>query len=194
MTRLWNFSRRPPSPLRRRSDRIQARVGRALSVAVLTLAPLSAALVGGTVHDSLRKTAEEQTRTGHRTTAVLLRDAPRHLEPGSEEAQHVRYPVKVRFVAPDGTPSTGTAHAHPGAVADSTVQVWSDATGTITEPPLDSGEIRLRAVSWAAGAGGAVVLSGVVIHTVFGRFLDRHRMQEWERAWSAVAPGWTPPT
>ncbi len=80
-------------------------------------APLAAWAVGTTVHGTLTAAAYEQARTGRHTTAVLLKDAPRHPEPGSAEARETQYPAKVRYTAPEGTPRTATTGVDPGLPA-----------------------------------------------------------------------------
>lgn len=72
-TRLWCWRR---NPLRHPTDLVQAWIGLAVTLAVLPATPLAMLLVGTTVHRSLQQIADEQARTRHRTTAVLLRDAP----------------------------------------------------------------------------------------------------------------------
>jgi hypothetical protein len=173
---------------------VQAWIALALTVAVLAATPPAMVLVGTTVHDSLQQTADEQARSRHRTTAVLLHDAPRHPEPGSQEDRHTRYPVKVRFTDPTGHPQTATTEVRPGLPAKSTVQVWTTDTGRITDPPMTAKQIRSRTIGSAGTAGAGVVITGALAYATAARALDRRRLADWERAWAQTAPRWTPST
>ncbi|OEJ37060.1 hypothetical protein AR457_34075 [Streptomyces agglomeratus] len=189
--RLWRWRR---SPLRRPTDLVQAWIGLALTLALLAATPLAMVLVGTTVHRSLQQTADEQAQSRHRTTAVLLHDAPRHPEPGSQEEQHSRYPVKVRFTGPAGHPQTATTEVRPGLPAQSTVQVWTTDTGRITDPPWTAEQIRSRTFGSAGAAGTGVLIAGALTYAAAARALDRRRLADWDKAWAQTAPRWTPPT
>lgn len=178
-------------PLRRPTDLVQACIGLALTLAVLAATPLAMVLVGTTVHRSLQQTADEQAQSRHRTTAVLLHDAPRHPEPGSQEDRHTRYPVKVRFTDPTGHPKTATADVRPGLPAKSTVQVWTTDTGKITDPPWTAKQIRSRTLGAAGAAGAGVLIAGALTYAAASRALDRRRLADWDKAWAQTAPRWT---
>ncbi|MGW0818387.1 Rv1733c family protein [Streptomyces viridiviolaceus] len=185
---LWRWRR---NPLRRRTDLLQAWIGLGLLLAVLAAAPAAMFSVGDCAYRHYRDTAEQQARTRQHVPAVLVHDAPRHPEPGSDEAKETRYPVEVRFTGPDGTPRTGKADVGPGLPADSTVLVWVDAQGAITEPPLTAGEIRSRTMGWAILAFLAVALAGAVAHGIAGLALHRRNLAEWDAAWARTAPRWS---
>jgi hypothetical protein len=185
---LWRWRR---SPLRRRCDLVQAWAGLLLAVVVTAGAPTAAVFVGSAVHSALREDAAADARTRERVTAVLVHDTPRHPEPGSEEARLTRYPAEVRFPGPDGRPHTGRTDVSPGLPAGSTVRVWRDAEGRLTDAPTAEDEIRSRAYGWAATAGAAVVLTGLAAYAVVARFLDGRRASAWEGAWADTSPRWT---
>ncbi|MBQ0825422.1 Rv1733c family protein [Streptomyces tagetis] len=185
---LWRWRR---NPLRRPSDRLQAWIALGLALAVLVAAPLAASAAGDAAHRHYRGTAEHQERTRAHVPAVLVHDTPRHPEPGSPEARESRYPVTVRFTGPDGETRTGTAEVEPGLTAGNTVHVWTDARGTITEPPLGAGEIRSRAMGWAILALLAVVLSGLAAYGIGGRMLHRRNLAGWDTDWAATEPRWS---
>ncbi|MEU1891534.1 Rv1733c family protein [Streptomyces pristinaespiralis] len=186
--RLWRWRR---GPLRRRSDALQAWTGLVLALAVAAAAPAATVIVHNSVHGSLRAGAAADARSRAPVDAVLVRDVPRHPEPGSEEARHTLYPAEVRFFGPDGRPRTGQADVRPGLSAGSTVRVWRDAQGRLTDPPMAAGEIRSRALGWAAAAGAAVALTGAGAYGVTAMALDRRRDAGWERAWADTGPRWT---
>ncbi|MFE0858276.1 Rv1733c family protein [Streptomyces mutabilis] len=185
---LWRWRR---NPLRRRTDRVQAWIALGLVLAVLSAAPAAMYAVGDTLHRHYRSTAEHEARTRDHRPAVLVHDAPRHPEPGSDEAKKTRYPVEVRFTGPDGTTRTGETDVEPGLPADSTVLVWVDATGEITGPPLTADQIRSRTMGWAILAFLGVVLIGLAVHGVTGLVLHRRNLAGWDAAWADTAPRWS---
>jgi hypothetical protein len=160
-------------------------------LAVLSAAPAAMYAVGDTVHRHYRSTAEHEARTRDHRPAVLVHDAPRHPEPGSDEAKKTRYPAEVRFTGPDGTTRTGETDVEPGLPADSTVLVWVDATGEITGPPLTADQIRSRTMGWAILAFLGVVLTGLAVHGVTGLVLHRRNLAGWDAAWADTAPRWS---
>ncbi|GAA5204722.1 Rv1733c family protein [Streptomyces thinghirensis] len=185
---LWRWRR---NPLRRRTDRLEGWVALGILLAVLVAAPAAMFAVGDTAYRHYRSTAEHEARTRDHRPAVLVHDAPRHPEPGSDEAKKTRYPVKVRFTGPDGTARTGRADVEPGLSADSTVLVWVDAAGEITEPPLTSEQIRSRTMGWAILAFLGVVLTGLAAHAATALVLRRRNLAGWDAAWAATAPRWS---
>ncbi|MBQ1099541.1 hypothetical protein KBY55_26640 [Streptomyces sp. b94] len=185
---LWRWRR---NPLRRRTDRTQGWVALGILLAVLVAAPATMFAVGDTAYRHYRSTAEHEARTRDHRPAVLVHDAPRHPEPGSDEAKKSRYPVKVRFTGPDGAARTGRTDVEPGLPADSTVLVWVDAAGEITEPPLTSEQIRSRTMGWAILAFLGVVLAGLAAHAATALVLRRRNLAGWDAAWAATAPRWS---
>ncbi|MET7325444.1 hypothetical protein, partial [Streptomyces sp. NPDC005549] len=112
-------------------------------------------------------------------------------EPGSDEAKKARYPVPVGYTGPDGVRRTGTTEVEPGLPADSTVLVWVDAEGRITEPPLTVEQIRSRTMGWAILAFLGVVLTGLAAHAATGLVLHRRNLAQWDAAWAGTAPRWS---
>ncbi|MEU0738864.1 hypothetical protein [Streptomyces sp. NPDC006134] len=185
---LWRWRR---NPLRRPADVVLAWTGLVLLLTVLAGVPAAALWAGDTALRHYRESAERQARTHHLTTAVLLRDAPRHPEPGSAEARETRYPVTVRYTPPDGRPRTARTEVVPGLRAGSTVRVRVGPDGRLGEPPPDSGEIRSRAAGWALLAAMGVAAAGAAAYRVAGRALERRNLARWDAAWAAAARSWT---
>ncbi|MEV5985273.1 hypothetical protein AB0L85_09655 [Streptomyces sp. NPDC052051] len=190
-TLWWRFRR---NPLRRRTDLLRAWNGLALLLALLVVTPTVMLLVGNAAYHDLRRTAEHDARTSHRTPAVLEHDAPRHPEPGSDEANKALYPVTVRFTAPDGRARTAKTGVAPGLPAGSRVHVWVTDEGTLTEPPLTKRQIRDNAIGWALLAAIATALTGAGAYGVVRRGLERRDLAAWDSAWTTTAPRWTAPT
>jgi hypothetical protein len=185
---LWRWRR---NPLRRRADLAQAWIGVALFLAVLAAIPAALFLVGDTAYRHNKETAQHQTATRHRTPAVLVHDAPRHPEPGSDEAKKALYPVIVRFTDPHGHTRTAKTDVEPALTAESTVHVWVDAAGKITGPPLTMEQVRNRAMGCAVLAAMTVPLFGAAAYGYANHRLERHNLAQWDAAWAEIAPRWT---
>ncbi|MEU1464862.1 hypothetical protein ABZ467_30020 [Streptomyces sp. NPDC005727] len=179
------------NPLRRRSDLLQAWLGIGLLAAVLAAAPVVALLAGDAARRHYARTAQHQAETRRPTTAVLLRDVPRHPEPGSAEAGRTRYPARVSVDGPDGRSRTVRTEVEPGLRAGSTVRVWADQNGEITGAPLTAEEIRSRVMGWAICAVLATVGTGAAAYGTAALAVRRHNLAAWDAAWARTAPRWT---
>ncbi|MEU1513791.1 hypothetical protein ABZ490_16800 [Streptomyces sp. NPDC005811] len=185
---LW---RRRHNLLRRRTDRLRDRITVALLLLVPLLGLAATFTVGDAAYRHYRATAEHQRQTRHPTTAVLVHDTPRHPEPGSAEAEKARYPVTVHVTDRHGRTVTARTDVPPGLTAGSTVDVWADLDGTVTEPPMTTAEIRSRTMGWAMIAFLAVAVAGAAVHGVTLRLLLRRDLADWETEWTETAPRWT---
>ncbi|MET9121139.1 hypothetical protein [Streptomyces sp. NPDC004528] len=188
---LWRLR---ASPLRRRSDVLQAWVGIGVLLAVLAAAPAAMFLVGDTAYRHYTRAAERQRQVREPVVAVLLQDVPRHPEPGSTEEKETLYPVRVRFTDPAGHPRTAKTEARPGLTAGSTLRLWSDPRGRLTGPPLTTDQIRSRCMGWALTGALAVTLLGGLAYGATDLVLRRRNLAEWDAAWARTAPGWTAST
>ncbi|MFG3588873.1 hypothetical protein [Streptomyces sp. NPDC047990] len=188
---LWRLR---ASPLRRRSDVLQAWVGIGVLLAVLAAAPAAMFLLGDSAYRHYTRTAERQRQVREPVVAVLLQDVPRHPEPGSTEEKETLYPVRVRFTDPAGHPRTAKTEARPGLTAGSTLRLWSDPRGRLTGPPLTTDQIRSRCMGWALTGALAVTLLGGLAYGATDLVLRRRNLAEWDAAWARTAPGWTAST
>src|SRR5262249_59416097 len=96
-------------------------------------------------HWALHKVQTQRT-INHQVTAVLLRDAPRTGIPDPYTTVETTW-VPARWQPAGQPPRTGEVLAVAGARKGSTVRIWIDPSGAVTDPPLGH-----RVV-----AGGAVV-------------------------------------
>ncbi len=88
-------------------------------------------------------------------------------------------------------PRTGLVFAVAGARKGSTVRIWTDPAGAITDPPLGHRDV-LGDVCLAVTA--TCLVSGLVLlaaWTLARRALDRRRLNAWEAGWRASGPLWT---
>lgn len=187
---LWRWRY---NPLRRRTDTLHAWFGLGALIAVLAVAPVAAALAGDAARRHYEDTVRHQNLTRYETDATLVRDAPRHPEPGSDEEKKTRYPVEVRVVTREGRTRTTRAEVRPGLTADNTVRLWVTADGEATDRPLTREEVRSRAMGWALLAAIGVALTGAAAHALTGLALRRRNLADWDTAWAETAPRWTTP-
>jgi hypothetical protein len=170
-------------PLKRTSDRVEFVSRVVLALALLLAVPLG--LLGGAVaHTGVEATAQQQADTRTPALALLLADAP------DGTAAEVSVPASAGWTAPDGGARTGTVDASPGAPAGTTVDVWVDERGRITDPPLTGSEVTGQAVVIGSLVSLAVVIAGMSGHLVVLWLLERRRYRRWEAGWASVEPLW----
>ncbi|MEV7289364.1 hypothetical protein AB0O01_33255 [Streptomyces sp. NPDC093252] len=188
---FWRWRR---NPLRRRTDRLEAWSALALVLLVPLLGLTALFGAGDAAERHYRAVAAREAQTRHHLAAVLVRDAPEHPEPGSDEARLARYPAEVRFTAPDGRTRTAAAEVPPGLAAGDGVRVWVAADGTPAGPPMTADEIRSRTMGWALLAFLAVALAGCAVHGAAVLALRRRNLATWDAHWAETAPRWTTST
>ena len=177
------------NPLRRGTDRVEAWIRIGLVLAFLAGAPLAGWQAARWAESVADRAASTQQATERRVPATLLRTAGSPEYPYRTALSLVWVPA--RWTAPDGTVHTGQVQAPAGTRAGSTVRVWTDQRGRLTDPPLQHSQVR----GWVLMiAIIAPVLLALLLMAVLGlsrQMLERRRMARWEEAWSAVEPHWT---
>lgn len=175
------------NPLRRRTDKIAARLSALLLAVFLIGAPLlSVAAVGWAGHHGAAELRAR--RSWQQVSAVLLRTPP---APTAISGVLGYHQVLARWTAPDGRPRTGRIPVGAGLVAGRTVRLWVDPAGSPTDSPLNR---RLVLADEAIAAVVATLALGAVLLCLAwaGRWvLDRRRLAGWEAGWAAVGPQWT---
>ena len=125
----------------------------------------------------------------HQVAAVLLASAPAAAQPG--EGELAQPMVQARWAAPDGTRRTGAVPVPAGARAGSTVLLWIDTSGRLSDPPLQHRQVAGQAVFGAvlavAGLGLVLWCCGTLSH----RALDKRRLAAWDADWRVTGPRWT---
>ncbi|WP_203689955.1 hypothetical protein [Streptomyces sp. SID12488] len=175
----WRWRR---SPLRRRSDAVEAWVVLVTSVVMAVGMPLAGALSSVRVGSVLVQQRQER----HRTSAVLTEDAG---DPGPGTYAHTW--AVVRWTASDDTVRTAGVRVAAGSRAGTKAVIWTDGQARLVSAPLTPGQ----AVALSAFAG-TLAASGVALLLLAGRKavrmgLDRHRAEQWERAWALTGPRWS---
>jgi hypothetical protein len=141
-------------------------------------------------HESLNEQRAQQS--WHLTSAVLLKPAvaqPRYYYLRARWGTDV--PALARWNAPGGRLQIGEVPAPTGSAAGSTVQVWVDASGRPTGPPLLRADLLKRVIGAVTLAllGVAVVLFG--LGRLVRWLMDRRRLAGWEANWASIGPRWT---
>jgi len=173
------------NPLRRTLDRVETAIMAGLAVAFLAGIPPAAAAAGHLTDSIGSRIAHEQQAARHHVPAVLLATAPASGYPGYLPE------VRARWAAPDGAQHTGAVPALPGQRAGSTVMVWTDAAGWLTERPLTMAQVHdqaiMAAVVTAIILGVTLWCAGELAHYL----LVRRRLAAWDTEWQAIGPQWT---
>lgn len=174
------------NPLRRRTDKIAARLAALLLALFAIGAPvLSVAAVGWAGRAAAA--GQQATSSWRQVPAVLLRAAPDPAAGGVFGYSR----AWARWIAPDGQVRAGAILVGAGLAAGRTVRLWVNAAGWPAGPAPDRGAVVAREA--VAAAVAAAVLGIALLGLAWaGRWvLDRRRLASWEAAWAAVGPHWT---
>jgi len=177
-------------PLKRGCDRVQV-AARCVVVLALLLAPPIAVATAGAVTAHLQAVADAQARERSRIQAVLLQDAPEpERDTGYTGVAGRTVPVQAEWPLPGGGTRDGLVPAAPGTPVGSTVPVWVDRSGALSQPPLDPTGIPASALTVAALPLIGLPLGIWLLYAVSCRALDAYRDRRWGRDWAAVEPVW----
>jgi len=179
--RLARGLRLDRNPLRRGSDRAETAMLGVLLAAFLAGAPFAAHAAGSWTYATSIREAQVQQATLRQVPATLLQAAPSNI---SNEAN-------ARWKAPDGQVRTGQIFAPSGAPAGSTVMVWVNQAGQLTDSPLQRSQVTGRAdMARALVVAALAAVLGIV--GLVGRWaLDRRRLTAWDAEWLATEPRWS---
>jgi len=198
--RAWSSSRVPRStwlgrlvrgwrpdrnPLRRTSDRAELAVLGALLTAFLAGAPFAAHAAGSWTYAISAREAHLQQTTLHQVRATLLTGSA----PWSATAYGAE--ANARWTAPDGQVRTGPVLLPNGATAGSTVMVWTDQSGQLTDPPLQATQIVSRVDLSRVLAVAALAILLIAVGALVHRRLNKRRLAGWDRDWQATGPRWS---
>jgi hypothetical protein len=191
LARLLRGRRLDRNPLRRGTDRAETVVLGALLAAFLAAAPFAAHTAGSCAYATYAREAQAQRAVLRQVPATLLQAPPPKVTayPG---AGIVPLGVDARWRAPDGQLRTGLVFAPAGATAGSTILVWVNHAGQLTDPPLGRAQLATRAQLARELAAGSLAVVLFVIGWLARRSLDRRRMAAWDADWLATGPQWSP--
>jgi hypothetical protein len=184
--RLWMGK----SPLRRRTDRIEAWVAAGLLVAFLVGAPLSSVLAGRWVlHGGVLEQRAQQS--WRQVPAVLLKTAPVQPTLYLRASWNTDVMVPARWSAPNGRQVTGRVPVTPGTPAGRQLQVWVNRAGQATGPPLPNSELVRRVLGAQVLAPLALAVYLLGVGGLVRWLMNRRRLAAWETGWAYTGPRWT---
>ena len=187
LARWLGFDR---NPLRRGTDRIEAALRLVLMIMVVAAVPAAAVVVGQRADHSALNRAHAQQAADHLVNAVLLQQAPATGSPDPYTSVQTAWAL-ARWQPPGLPPRTGEVLATAGARKGSTVRTWIDASGAVTDPPLDhrdiAGDVCIAVIATCL-VSGLVLLA---LSTLVRRVLDRRRLSAWDAEWRASGPLWS---
>jgi hypothetical protein len=178
------------NPLRRRVDRVEARVTIVLIGLFLSVGPVVAWRTGEAVHRSDLQAARIEQRDIVRTNAVLQADAV--ATPSAPDGTELGYKaIGARWIAPDGAAHVGMILPDGAATAGSVIPVWIDAKGDLSPAPRTDSDAEQDGIS--AGLVALLAVFGVCagLWLILRWLVERHRMAWWEGEWTWIGPRWT---
>ena len=178
------------NPLRRATDRAMTWIRIGLLAAFLAGGPLAAIGAGHWMYHAGMTEARAQAADRHSARAVLLEPARPPVTTAASSGDDQAWTL-ARWQGTGTAPRTGEVLATLGSPAGSTVTVWLDASGKLTRPPLQPGQITDRIIVIAALAPTVLALSLLTALRLAQRVADRRRLAAWDAAWSTVGPQWT---
>jgi hypothetical protein len=178
------------NPLRRATDRIEARLTLALVLVLVILGPLAVWRAAAAAYHSAVAAAERDQRQQRFQVTALLQDDPAKYVVSSGDGPALQGAVPARWTAPDGTARSGPVVPPLDARSGATVVIVTDVHGNLSQP-LPTPDPVWTALS--AGAAMAIGLVGVVVGVlvVLRRILDRRRMSDWQTEWRLVERRWS---
>jgi hypothetical protein len=183
--RLLRGLRPDRNPLRRGSDRAETAVLAVLLAAFLVAAPFVAHAAGSWTYAASAREAQAQRATAHQVPATLVQAAtPWGITESGVE-------VQARWKAPDGQVRTGQVFAASGAPAGSTVMVWVNQAGQLTDSPLQHSQVTGRTVMVQVLAVIALAVILVIVGWAARWALDRRRLAAWDAEWLLTERRWS---
>ncbi|MFC9927488.1 hypothetical protein [Streptomyces sp. NPDC127190] len=180
---LWRWRR---NPLKRRADVVEAWV--LLGAWLLTVL---AGLLGGLMAArSVEQGLAGERASRHAVVARVVGRVPKPAAEGGRAGAGDQVWATMRWTAPDGSVHTGRIQVEAGTRDGTTLTVWTDPRGRLTDRPTTATEAALRAALAGAlvGASAAAVpfAGGLLLR---GR-LERRRMAAWDTEWARLGPQW----
>jgi hypothetical protein len=187
LARRLGFDR---NPLRRGTDRIEAILRLVMMIMLVAAVPAAAVVAGQRADHAALNRAHAQQAADHLVNAVLLQQAPATGTPDPYTSVQITW-VLARWQPSGLPPRTGEVLATAGARRGSTVPTWIDASGAVTNPPLDNrditGDVCIAVIATCLASWLVLLASGALAR----RVLDRRRLSAWDAEWRAAGPLWS---
>lgn len=174
------------NPLRRACDRVETLLLAGLFVAAVVAAPFAAQAANHAAYAGALRAQQAQQAARHQVPAVLAQAA----ESTISSYLGALIPVQATWTSVSGVKHAGQVMATAGSVKGSTVIIWTDAAGNLTNPPLQpsqvSGQRYMAALGAIVGVGVVYLCATVIVR----RVLNRRRMAAWAADWAVTARAW----
>jgi hypothetical protein len=177
------------NPLRRQSDKIEARSMLVMIGFVLVVGPLLALDVGAGAYRAGIET--ERAQAGYtQVRAHLIGDAGSALN-DSAAAVPDTVLAEAMWTAPSGSVRTAQVPVRGGMTAGTPVTIWVDQRGWKVGPPRQHSQTVALAVTLAALVPLAMLAGVAVARRILRRALDARRLAQWQYEWLLVEPRWS---
>jgi hypothetical protein len=191
MSRLGRFTRGlglTRNPLRRPSDRVEARVILLLLVATVLAGPVLAWRTGVAAYrDGL---ATEQAEIGYtRVTGSLIAEAATSVSDAAAIPDTVL--AEAVWTAPNGSVRTGRVPVRGGTPAGTTVTLWVDQHGWRVHPPRQHSQTMALAITLGGLVPLAMLGAVACVRRFLRRYLEGRRLAQWQYEWLLVEPRWS---
>lgn len=186
LCRLMRGWRPDHNPLRRRSDRVETAILGLLFAIFLAGVPLAWHVAGSWAYPAYAREAKAEQALVHQVPATLLKTVPGWSAsgPGAD--------VNVQWKAPDGQLRTAPVFIPDQAAAGTTVMVWINQAGQLSDPPLQQAQVVSRAQLARVLAVILFTVTVLVAGTLTHQLMVRRRLAAWEADWLAKGPDWSP--
>lgn len=166
------------NPLRRASDRIQARLVFLAAISYIPLAILAASYVSHRDYEA--GVRAQQVLHARPVTAVVLTAAE-----SSNPMAPVRVPVRYTIDGQTRTDATPVPYRTP---AGATVRVWADRSGHLTTPPPTTSQLKGQVL--AIRVFTPLLLAEIIVLSLYALrwYLDRWRFAQWDLEWRLLGP------
>ncbi|MET9232243.1 hypothetical protein [Lentzea sp. NPDC003310] len=171
-------------------DRLEGAV-LVLAVAVALLAAPIAAAAGSELHARQRAQVMAEQGIRLRAVATLVENAPPAMTVDDRGTVLETTPVAATWNGPDGQEEVGDVQAHFGALAGTTVPIWIDRQGGVTEPPRSPEGAVINAIGFALAVWGGSTGAAALLYFLTRFTHTRLRLRRWEREWRQVSHDWT---
>lgn len=190
VTRLARRHGLTRSPMRRRTDRVEAAVTAVTAVLALLTVLLASAIAMGSYH---RAQSEAATTASQQTLviAVLLTDAAVPVADPPEHSMAAEPTALARWPLPHGQQRTAPLWVSADRHAGDRISIWIDRNGNRVDPPVTPESMVADAVAYGVALlTGGWALLGSLWWTAC-RVLARINAAWWDLDWARTGPGWS---
>ncbi len=177
-TRLVRWLGCDRNPMRRTSDRIEARV---VLLAVVGYIPLAMLVASYASHRMYEAGVRAQHVIHARQVAAVVLTAAVSTKPTATAWVPIRWTI-------DSRTHTGTAPVPYGVPGGATVRVWVDRSGRVTTPPPTTVQLKDQVLTIKVLTPLLLAQLLVLSLCALRWYLDRQRFARWDSEWGLINP------